>query len=70
MPQSIIIEVAEGTNLEALHGKVFQIFKVPATDKIRLYEVTVSTRCPVIVGGEQCGKEIGHVGCHRWAGGD
>lgn len=74
MNQKMIVITTTETSekLAELENKTFQIHILPDR-KLRLYLVEFipqSTRCPVIVGGEQCGEERGHAGKHMWAGGD
>lgn len=67
--ESIVLTVAE--DVRGLEGRLFQAHVLPG-GRLRLYPVTLAheARCPIIVGGERCGREAGHEGKHVWAGGD
>jgi len=55
-----------------LDGLTFQAHAF-GEGQVRLFPVTIdpdARRCPVVVGGERCGKQAGHEGRHQWAGGD
>lgn len=79
--RSLILTLAElPADMSALDGKTFQVHLLPSIAsaigeqpmRLRLYPVTITvdTRCPVIVGGERCGRKVGHDGKHMWGGGD
>lgn len=53
---------------ESLDGKTFQVYV--RSNYLVLYPVSLSTRCPVIVGGEQCVLTAGHEEKHMWGRGD
>lgn len=71
MATSIILKLTEPAD-PALEGRTFQVHLLP-DGRLRLYPVTLleaPCRCPVIVGGEQCGEQQGHEGKHCWSNGD
>lgn len=58
--------------IQLLDNKTFQVDIISPT-KIRLTPVRMTSdlgRCPVVVGGEQCGCRAGHEGRHMWGSGD
>lgn len=67
----IILHVATD-GLAEMEGKLFQAHVVcPGILKfIPCSLAEPDTRCPVIVGGEQCGRAAGHEGKHMWSDGD
>lgn len=54
-----------------LDGKTFQIH-VTTSDRLTLYlvELAGDGRCPVVIGGERCGRKAGHADKHTWLNGD
>lgn len=59
--------------INKLEGNTYQVHVLPG-NRIMLSLVELADdlwrRCPFIVGGERCGREIGHQGKHMWARGD
>ena len=55
-----------------LEGRTFQIHVVNRLSQLVLIPVELlpDVRCPILVGGEQCGLDRGHSGKHRWSNGD
>lgn len=74
-PKDILLKLSDPIlpeDLKDLDGKTFQVH-VYDHSKICLVSVRLideRPRCPVIVGGEQCGMKAGHEGKHMWANGD
>lgn len=72
--KGLLLPLAKGTDARELENRSFQIHVHRGlADTLTLYEVRVhgqSGRCPVIIGGEQCGDVAGHDGKHAWGRGD
>jgi hypothetical protein len=73
-PDVIITTTEPEEALQALEGRSFQVHLLSGS---RLLLVPLSirpaallTRCPVILGGEQCADVSGHPGKHQWERGD
>lgn len=68
----VVLAILNGlVSCDELDERTFQVHVISDT-RIRLVPVKMAgdTRCPVVVAGERCGRESGHVGKHMWANGD
>ena len=73
----ILADILTPNEWAEIDGHLFQIHLLDGNllhpNKLKLIPVKLKTdleRCPIIIGGEQCGGRPGHEGKHFWAGGD
>lgn len=72
MNDAIILVHNDDVSASKLDGGTFQVHVV-TSGVLKFYPVKIApieTRCPVIVAGDQCGRNFGHVGPHQWGNGD